>query len=98
MNPFAWLRARVAQAVLAGLNDALEQIDRDAPADLAEGAARLENRIRRALPAPAETTRARTPRPRVRGPGSSPPGNSEGPVRSGRSGRSGPGATPPRGK
>jgi hypothetical protein len=54
MNPFAWLRARVAQAVLAGLNDALEQLDRDAPADLTEAAARLESRTRPALPAPSE--------------------------------------------
>jgi hypothetical protein len=53
MNPFAWLRARVAQAVLAGLNDALEQLDRDAPADLGDAAARLEGRMRPALPAPA---------------------------------------------
>jgi hypothetical protein len=54
MNPFAWLRARVAQAVLAGLDDALQQLDRDAPADLADAAARLEGRMRPALPAPAE--------------------------------------------
>jgi hypothetical protein len=69
MNPFAWLRARVAQAVLAGLNDALEQIDRDAPADLAEAAASLENRMRPALPAPGEngaTENAAAPSKRAR--------------------------------
>src|SRR5262245_25680144 len=38
-NPLAWLRARVAQAVVADLNDALEQLDQDSPADLAEVAA-----------------------------------------------------------
>jgi hypothetical protein len=63
MNPFTWLRARVAQAVLAGLNDALEQIDGDAPADLADAAARLENRMRPALPAPAENGTAENAAP-----------------------------------
>jgi hypothetical protein len=54
MNPFAWLRARVRDAVLAGLGDALEQLNNGAPADLADAAARLESRTRPALPAPAE--------------------------------------------
>jgi hypothetical protein len=52
MNPFSWLRVRVAQAGQDGLDDALQQLDRDAPADLAEAAARLESRSCPALPAP----------------------------------------------
>lgn len=55
MNPLSWLRNRVREAVLAGIEDGLQALD-DTP-DTRPAVEALEARIRPQLPAPEEKAR-----------------------------------------
>jgi hypothetical protein len=64
LNPLAWIRASVRNAVLAGVGDALAELD--AGGDDATAAAALRARLAppsAPLPAPPETTNGHTEEP-----------------------------------
>lgn len=56
---FAWLRAKVRNAILAGINDAVELVERQGANDNDEAPRELEERIR-LLPAPEEVKSKRS--------------------------------------
>ena len=49
-----WIRERSRQAVLAGVADAVQDLDGNGPADTADAVALLEARLQPALPAPLD--------------------------------------------